>query len=151
MIAKYQNNYFKISMRDGIADLWCYLPVDGFDVVVESDGFTYYEKFVPLAEIDEIFDVGFSAKWHGKWCGSSPLENNEVQLITNDRQFARKYDMEEFEHEVFWRSASMDECTEFKMEIEDVVKETSQIKTITRTEFIDSYQRYVRDLIPPKN
>lgn len=149
MIAKYKDKYFNISLAKKPTRIWRYDFIEGFQKKVKDDGLVVYEKFVDIDDINCIIDVGFSANWHGKLCGAVPLVNNEIQLITNDRQFAQQYGMEEFEREVFWCSVGIDECEEFSMEIEDILKETSEVQKITSTELICFYQRFVLDLLPP--
>lgn len=150
MIAKYGEQFFNISLIRKPIRIWKYDFVEGFDKKVKSEGLVVYEKFLDLSEIQKVFEVGFSACWHGKQCGAVPLGKNEVQLITNDRQFARQYGMEEFEREVFWNSVCIDECSEFKMETEDVLTGKTEVTIISKEEFIDFYQKFVGDLIPPR-
>ena len=110
MIAKYNNQYFKISFVREPLRIWRYDYVKSFRLKAKNDGLKVYEKFVTLAELDEIFDVGFSVNWDGEWCGVFYSENVDVvTLHTNNRAFAEAHDMEEFERGTFdcARPASM--------------------------------------------
>ena len=149
MIAKYNKQYFCVDLSVKPVEIWKYDEVKGFEKCID-DGLVYYRKFVNLEEIDEIFDVGFSAKWDNKWCGASPLSNGKVQLICGNRDFALEHEMEEFERGVFWCSADISECTEFRMTKERFLTNETKALFLTKEDFIRWYKLLREDLLPPQ-
>ncbi len=150
MIAKYNDIYCNVDLSKSPINIWIYQSVNGFSEGITRRGTKYYEKFVELDELDEVFDVGFSAKWNGKWCGVSPLNNNKVQLICGNRDFAIEHEMEEFERGVFWCSADIGECTEFRMMKENFLTKEKETIFLTKDEFARWYQLLRKDLTPQR-
>lgn len=119
MIAKYKNKLFCADMDATPINIWRYDYVENFDCCVD-DNLTYYEKFLNFSEIEEIFDVGFSAKWNNIYFGGWPnLEKNTMYLRTTDTEIAEKYDFTEEEHDrgqviLWYKIVPLAECEEFK-------------------------------------
>ena len=110
-----------------------------------------YEKIIDITEVDEIFEVGFSVKWHGEQLGASLLSNNRVQLVTNNRSFANQFIMEEFERGVFWTSVKIEECTDFRMKKDYYLSKSFETIQITADEFKSLYVELRQNLIPKQN
>ena len=79
MIAKYRGQFFNISLVEQPTRIWRYDYVEGFQKEETRRGLLVYEKIIDIDEVDEIFEPGFSVKWHGQWCGiaSYSIEKRE--------------------------------------------------------------------------
>lgn len=157
MIAKYNSQYFCCDLTVAPVNIWRYDCVEGFDKKTTRRGTIYYEKFVDISELDEIFDVGFSVKWNEHWCGANPSRDGyTVSLLLgwNDGSFARGHNFSELEYDrgmvVAWGlNVNIDECEECRItiEYEYPIKEVHQ-NIVPKEEWLDMYQKTVRELIP---
>lgn len=151
MIAKYRGQFFNISLVKQPTRIWRYDYIEGFQKKEKPDGLLVYEKIIDITEVDEIFEVGFSVKWHGEQLGASLLSNNRVQLVTNNRSFANQFIMEEFERGVFWTSVKIEECTDFRMKKDYYLSKSFETIQITADEFKSLYVELRQNLIPKQN
>lgn len=150
MIAKYKNNYCEIDLSVTPVNIWTYHPIDGFEKGITPQGIVYYEKFVELDEIEEVFDVGFSVCWDGEWCGifySAPEEL--LSLVTDDQDFAIAHGMYEFEYTMFRCALPASMFKEYRM-WKSVLHEESTYTMLSYEEFKVLWKLMVADLIPDR-
>ena len=151
MIARYNNQYFNISLVRVPTRIWRYDYVEGFNKKVKDDGLVVYEKFIDLTDAEEVFDVGFSVNWDGQWCGVSFSEKkNLLGLVTTNRDFAEAHGMEEFERGTFDCALSADNFTEYRVWKKDYLTKESTYSMVSYEEFKMLWKKMIADLIPPR-
>lgn len=150
MIAKYKGQYFNISpVYKKPIKIWRYDFVEGFEAHHHEDGFMVYKKFVDIAEIDEIFDVGFSALWNGKWCGFDiSFETNRIEVYSNNPDFAKKYNMETIEHFAYKLIVPLSSISEFKVVYKDSKGKPTREEIVSLDELKVLWKQFYTDLLP---
>ena len=152
MIAKYRGGYYCVDLSSSPLQIWSYTSRDGFERKATRRGTIYYEKWVPLPELDEVFDVGFSALWNGAWCGVHySAKTDEVGLYSNNPGFAKEFGMREIErfaYEIVVPAASV---SQFKFIYKDVLNKTEREETITLEQLRALWKQFQTDLMPPRN
>ena len=148
MIAKYKNRYFCVDLTIKPVEIWRYDAVEGFEICIDDD-LVYYSKFLDINEIDEIFDVGFSALWNGEWCGFDiSFDTNRIEIYSNSPTFAEKYKMEEIERCAYKLIVSIDDITEFKVVYRDSDGIITREESISLDELKVLYKQFYTDLLP---
>lgn len=151
MIAKYNGKCFNISLIKKPTRIWRYDAVDEFQKKVNPDGLVVYEKYLELHEIDQIFDVGFSVCWDGKWCGVFYSEENDlISLKTDDPDFAITHGMTLLERGVYSCARSAAEFTEYRMYTQDLDAKDKIYTMVSYEDFKILWKQMVADLIPPR-
>ncbi len=166
MIGLYNGRVFCVDMTAQPIDIWRYDYVDGFKKATTRKGTTYYEKSVDITELDEIFDVGFSVKWHGEWIFGQPKSNNSeiYSVVGSDlREFAQNNGFSEGDRDrgsvvTWWKTFPIDECEEFRTSkttylsefftAKDHTKKETVTFICTKEEWLDIYQKTQYELSP---
>ena len=121
----------------------------GFSMRITRGGNHLYEKFVDISEIDEIFDVGFSALWNDEWCGFDvSFETNEIEIYSNKPSFAEEHNMEVIERFYYKRVVPVNTVTSFKIIYEDKNGKTIRQETISYAELKQLWKQFKTDLLP---
>ena len=152
MIAKYMNNYFCIDTTVAPIQIWSYSPVEGFEKKSTRRGTVYYEKFVDLSEIDEVFDVGFSALWNGNWCGVHySAKTDEVGLYSNNPSFAKEFGMREIERFAYEIVVPAKSVGQYKFIYKDAINKTEREEIISLEQLRKLWAQFKTDLMPPRS
>ena len=157
MIAKYHNAYFKVCVENNHARIWCFSPFEDFSMRITRGGNHLYEKNIDISETDEIFDVGFSALWNGKWCGANPSRDGQIASLIlgwSGGNFAKENGFYEIERDkgmvVAWGlDVSIDDCEQFRVVIEreyPVKEEKTEI--LSKEHWLNLYLKINRELSP---
>lgn len=111
-----------------------------------------YEKIIDIAEVDEIFEPGFSVKWHGQWCGiaSYSIENDIVAIMSGDKEFANNYGMEQLERGVYTKGISITECCEIRFRRLDYFTHEKVFRIISEDELKTLWTKMIAELIPDR-
>ena len=152
MIARYKNYFCNIDMSQTPINIWAYHPLNGFEKGITRKGNVYYEKNVDISEVDEIFEPGFSVKWHGQWCGiaSYSIENDIVAIMSGDKEFANNYGMEQLERGVYTKGISITECCEIRFRKLDYFTHEKVFRIISEDELKTLWTKMIAELIPPR-
>ena len=151
MIANYKGTYCKIDLNKIPIEIWTYHPIEGFERGITKKGTVYYEKFVKLEELDEVFEVGFSVCWDGQWCGIFYSAAKELLSIhTNDREFAENHGMTELERGVYSCAKPASCFTEYRMWTKDLHTKKDTYTIVNYEEFKVLWKQMISDLIPPR-
>lgn len=152
MVAKYRENYFCIDLSCNPVQIWSYTPVSGFEEKKTRRGTIYYEKSIGLSELDEVFDVGFSAFWNGAWCGVHySAKTDEVGLYSNDLNFAQKYGMRELERFAYEIVVPASSVEQYRFTRTDAFTKTKHEEIITAEQLRILWKQFYTDLMPPRN
>ena len=149
MIAKYRDTYFNVDITGDNAEIWLYKPVFDFEQKVTSKGRNYYEKVVPVSELEELFGFIFFVKWNEHEYNVDYLVNSDrIVLHVGSYQASSQYDIfEEVEHGVLEAVVEPDECYDYKVRIYDKLSNNQQTEiSLTYDEFVDTWNKYVDDL-----
>lgn len=152
MIARYKNYFCNIDMSQTPINIWAYRPLNGFEKGITRKGNVYYEKNVDISEVDEIFEPGFSVKWHGQWCGiaSYSIENDIVAIMSGDKEFANNYGMKQLERGVYTKGISITECCEIRFRKLDYFTHEKVFRIISEDELKTLWTKMIAELIPPR-
>ena len=151
MIAKYKGRYFCIDISAIPYNIWRYDFVEDFDKGVTSKGTVFYEKYVMPDDLDEIFDAGFSVKWHDQWCYAFYSSKKDlVSIINGSREFAEKYQMEEIERGVYGCAIPVEECQAYRLWTCKFKSDEDIYTVLTLEEFKRKWQLLKKDLLPPE-
>ena len=151
MIAKYNDNYFNISLVRKPTRIWKYDYIEGFNKKIKKDGLIVYEKYIELNEIDEIFEIGFSVCWDGQWCGIFYSASKELlSMHTNDRKFAENHGMTELERGVYSCAKPASCFTEYRMWTRDLHTKKDTYTIVDYKKFKILWKQMISDLIPPR-
>ena len=135
MIARYKNQYFCIDTSIVPVQIWAYVPVDGFEKKITRRGTIYWEKFIDISEIDELFDVAFAVEWRGSAFNAPFFKEDTVYLRTGDKDEATKYG---FQEEIFDRGEPIVWC---KIVDIDEIEKFFLYKTIYAIEYFNEKKR----------
>lgn len=148
MIAKYKDQYFCVDLTSSPKELWRYDYVQNFQKCIDGK-LVYYSKFVDITEIDEIFDVGFSALWNGEWCGFEYSEElNKMEVYSNNPDFAKEYDMETVDRLFYSKVVPANSVNSFRITFEDMHGKITNYKDITLEELPALWKQFKTDLMP---
>ena len=151
MIAKYNDRFFNIALNEQPKRLWRYDEVDGFNKRMNRN-LAVYEKTVDASEINEIFDIGFSAFWHGQWCGLTySRKTNRVELYSNNPSFAKEHGMEEEERFYYSIILPADSISEYKAVYSDARGSVIKEEVISLDELKVLWKTLITDLLPPND
>ena len=152
MIAKYRGQFFNISLVEQPTRIWRYDYVEGFQKEETRRGLLVYEKIIDIDEVDEIFEPGFSVKWHGQWCGiaSYSIENDIVAIMSGDKEFANNYGMEQLERGVYTKGISITECCEIRFRRLDYFTHENVFRIISEDELKTLWTKMIAELIPDR-
>lgn len=149
MIARYKEQYFCVDTSVTPVQIWAYVPVVGFIKRETRKGTVYYEKFVDITEIDEIFDVGFSALWNGEWCGFEYSEElNKIEVYSNNPDLAKEYNMETVDRLFYSKVVPANSVNSFRITFEDMHGKITNYKDITLEELPALWKQFKADLMP---
>ena len=156
MIAKYNNNYFDIDVSNETANIWRFLPTDGFHVGVTRRGAKYYEKYLPVSEIEKIFNVSLQVEWNSFWWGvngSYTEDFSKFYISTSIKKEAEKYGFKGTEIDrgeyVWWtKEISFEEITGFRIIITDIRTKENTIEDISFDEFKNYHREFIYNLSP---
>lgn len=153
MIARYNDIYCCVDASITPMEIWVYHPIDGFNRNTTNRGTIFYNKFVYKSEIDELFDVGFSAQWNGEWCGASYMpKTGRIRLITNNYGFAQKNNMEELDRGVWETYVNVQECQQYRMTVWTYGENKTENTTIlTLAEWEKNWHTFKTELNPPRS
>lgn len=152
MIAKYNNQCFCVDISTSPAQIWSYAPIERFAQKITRRGTVFYEKFVELSELDEVFDVGFSAFWNGQWCGVHySAKTDEVGLYSNNPDFAKEYGMRTIERFAYEIVVPANTVTQYKFIYKDVLQKTEREEIISLEQLRTLWKQFKTDLMPPRN
>ena len=150
MIAKYNGSFFCIDLTTRPINIWRYDLVEGFDRCVDDD-LIYYEKYVELSELDQVFDVAFAVKWNGHWFGCEYFPGKkDIVLFTGKGQLINEYHFEEFERGAWALSVDFSACEEFQITYKDYFTKISTSEILSREEWINLLIKYDVELVPGK-
>jgi hypothetical protein len=146
MLTEYEGMVFNVEIRGAEADIWKYIPVDGFKKVTIPGGVTYYEKTVRIKDIGELFSVSFVAFVDGRRFIIDSVNNNNVNVLCDDREYAEKHNYSEIEHGVWISAKPMDMFDKFQMEklFEDSTEMV--VLTMNKNQMVDAWNKYVREV-----
>lgn len=164
MLARLNNIFLNVSLVKKPTRVWRYDFVEGFNKKVKDSGLTVFEKFINLSEIDEIFDVGFSVKYHGEYFGCLVNEKeNTLVLRTSNQKQAKKHGFlaSEYDHGVvvLWTlKIDIDACEEFRFYkitylpdyfvARDQSKTVPLLTTLSKEEWLKTHHKLVFELSP---
>lgn len=157
MIALYKEQAFNIETSSpvdkfGVANIWRYTPVRGFSTGKTKKGIVYFEKNINVADADAIFNVAFSAKWEGEWCGVEYSGySKKIELWSNDTEFAKQHGFEEDERGSYFKIVPLDECSAFRMKVDNILKKKISFIPLKLTQFQSYWRAFVDDLTPNEN
>ena len=149
MIAKYNNEIFKARQQGENVRLRKYSFIDGFKKKTNDEGYNFYEKVVPVSELEELFGFIFFVKWNEHEYNVDYLVNSDrIVLHVGSYQASSQYDIfEEVEHGVLEAVVEPDECYDYKVRIYDKLSNNQQTEiSLTYDEFVDTWNKYVDDL-----
>lgn len=149
MIAKYNHNYFCIDTSVKPIEIWRYEQIEGFERKVTRRGTIYYSKFLDISEIEEIFNVGFSALWNGEWCGFDiSFDTNEIEVYSNNPSFAQENGMKEVERCHYKLIMPISSISEFKIIYKDSKENPTRYEIISLKELKVLWKQFKTDLLP---
>ena len=149
MIARYKNRYFCIDKTITPAHIWAYIPVDGFEKKTTRRGTVYYENFVDINEIEEIFNVSFVVEWNGFWFNADYISSSQkARLFSLDFEAIEKFNMNEFERGAWDLYVDIDSCNEFKVIYEDCRTGESTPQIVSKEEWIVLWNKLIVELLP---
>ena len=148
MIAKYKEQYFCVDLTAKPVEIWRYDIVDGFKKCKDDD-LIYYNKFVDITDIDEIFAVAFAVEWSGYWFGADYLSASQrARLFSSDANVIEKFNMNKFERGAWDLYVDIDSCSGFKVTYEDNRTGEYTSKVASKEEWINLWNKLIVELLP---
>lgn len=146
MLTEYDGKVFRVKIRGDEADIWKYIPVDGFTKATNSRGVTYYKKTVSIKDIGDLFGVLFVAFGDGRQFIIDSVNNNNIRVLCDSRKYAEEHDFSEIERGVWISAKPMDMFDKFQMEklFEDSAEMV--VLTMNKNQMIDAWNKYVREV-----
>ena len=146
MLTEYDGKVFRVKIRGDKADIWKYIPVDGFPKATNSRGVTYYKKTVSIKDIGELFEVLFVVFGDGRRFTISSVNNNNIMVLCDSRKYAEEHDFSEIERGVWISAKSIDMFDKFQM-IKSIVGRTEkEVLTMNKNQMVDAWNKYVREV-----
>ena len=142
MLTEYDGKVFRVKIRGDKADIWKYIPVDGFPKATNSRGVTYYKKTVSIKDIGELFEVLFVVFGDGRRFTISSVNNNNIMVLCDSRKYAEEHGFSELERGVWIAEKSIDLFDKIQMKklFEDTNEDT--ITDLNKQQFIDMWNKY---------
>ena len=155
MIIKYKGHYFNADTsypfdKEGTANIWGYMKVDGFTKGVTKRGYVYYEKTINIKDAEQVFDCGFSAMWNGEWLGVeySSGYTDSIELWSTTTYFAKENGFKEDERGSCFKIVPFDECSAFRIYVNNKLENKESFIPLEPEEFKLYYKILEEDLIP---
>ena len=151
MIAKYHNSFFNIRIEKTSSRIWSYSPFEDFSHRISRGGNDIYEKNVNLSELDEIFEVGFSALWNDQWCGVHySATTDEVGLYSNNPTFAKEHGMKTIERFAYEIVVPANSVAQYKFIYKDAINKIDREEIVSLEQLRVLWKQFKTDLLPPR-
>ncbi len=154
MIAKYNGQYFRTGLPKAEMVLQRYAPAEGFEEITVFGGLKYYQKTVPISDLQELFlehlsvvyqGIVCNAEVHGDWETATLTVEEELKSFIKGLGFV--YD-DEF-HE-YCLEAKLNDCEEFRvLKLYFYPNDKKEELNLSKEEWLELYRKYeVNQILP---
>lgn len=154
MIAKYNGQYFRTGLPKAEMVLQRYAPMEGFEEITVLGGLKYYQKIVPISDIQELFLEHLAVVYQGIVCNAEVHGDGKTATLTVEEELKSfikglgfVYDDEFHEYSL---EVNLNDCEEFRvLKLYFYPKDKEENLKLSKEEWLELYRKYEINQILP--
>ena len=154
MIAKYNGQYFRTGLPKTEMVLQRYAPAEGFEEITVLGSLKYYQKTVPISDLQELFLEHLSVVYQGIECAVEVRGDLETATLTVEEElksfikglgFVYDKEFQEYSLEV-----NLNDCEEFRvLKLHFYPHDKKEKLKLSKEEWLKLYREYEINQILP--